>query len=129
MPLSIVILAAGQGTRMQSTRPKVLHSLAGKSLLQHVIDTGRGLEPEQIIVVVGHKAEQVYAALEGQNIHFVEQLEQLGTGHALKQCLDDITGDFRLAPAANCRTLVVHIQKNGWTLWIKGVFPTPINSV
>jgi bifunctional UDP-N-acetylglucosamine pyrophosphorylase/glucosamine-1-phosphate N-acetyltransferase len=90
MPLSIVILAAGQGTRMKSSRPKVLHRLAGKSMLQHVIDTSLGLEPEQIIVVVGHKAEQVQASLEGQNIHFVEQREQLGTGHALKQCLDEI---------------------------------------
>lgn len=90
MPLSIVILAAGQGTRMKSSRPKVLHHLAGKPLLQHVIDTSRELEPAQIIIVVGHKGRVVQAAMEGQDVRFVEQREQLGTGHALKQCLDDI---------------------------------------
>lgn len=90
MPLSIVILAAGQGTRMKSARPKVLHELAGKPLLQHVVDSSRALEPEQIIVVVGHGAEQVQTAMQGQGLYFVGQREQLGTGHALQQCLDHI---------------------------------------
>ena len=90
MSLSIVILAAGQGTRMKSARPKVIHELAGKSLLQHVIDASRALEPEQIIVVTGHGAEQVHAAMQGQDLNFVEQAEQLGTGHALAQCLGAI---------------------------------------
>ena len=90
MPLSIVILAAGQGTRMKSARPKVLHQLAGKPLLQHVVDSSRALEPEQIIVVVGHGADQVQAAMQGQDLYFVGQREQLGTGHALQQCLDHI---------------------------------------
>ncbi|NCF36881.1 MAG: NTP transferase domain-containing protein, partial [Gammaproteobacteria bacterium] len=79
MPLSIVILAAGQGTRMKSARPKVLHELAGKPLLQHVVDAGRALEPEQIIAVVGHGGELVQAAMQGQDLDFVEQREQLGT--------------------------------------------------
>ena len=90
MPLSIVILAAGQGTRMKSARPKVLHQLAGKPLLQHVVDAGRALDAGQVIVVVGHGAAEVRAALDGQNLVFVDQHEQLGTGHALKQCLGAI---------------------------------------
>lgn len=91
MSLSIVILAAGQGTRMKSARPKVIHELAGKPLLQHVVDSCRALEPGQIIVVTGHAAEQVHAVMQGQDLSFVEQTEQLGTGHALAQCLDAIT--------------------------------------
>ncbi len=90
MPLSIVILAAGQGTRMKSARPKVLHQLAGKPLLQHVVDSGRALEPEQIIVVVGYGADQVQSAMQDQGLYFVVQREQLGTGHALQQCLEHI---------------------------------------
>jgi len=90
MPLSVVILAAGQGTRMKSARPKVLHELAGRPLLQHVVDAGRALEPEQIIVVVGHGGEQVQRAMRGQELEFVVQSEQLGTGHALQQCLEQV---------------------------------------
>ena len=90
MPLSVVILAAGQGTRMKSARPKVLHELAGKSLLQHVVDSSRALEPEQIVVVIGHAAAEVEAAMQGQQLEFVEQSEQLGTGHALAQCLGSV---------------------------------------
>jgi len=90
MPLSIVILAAGQGTRMKSARPKVLHELAGRPLLQHVVDASRALEPEQIVVVVGHGGDQVQSAMQGQDLHFVDQPEQLGTGHALQQCLGRI---------------------------------------
>jgi bifunctional UDP-N-acetylglucosamine pyrophosphorylase/glucosamine-1-phosphate N-acetyltransferase len=89
MPLSIIILAAGQGTRMKSSRPKVMHSLAGKPLLQHVVDASVALEPDRIIVVVGHHAEQVREQMKGQDLIFVEQREQLGTGHAVAQCLSD----------------------------------------
>jgi bifunctional UDP-N-acetylglucosamine pyrophosphorylase/glucosamine-1-phosphate N-acetyltransferase len=91
MSLSIVILAAGQGTRMKSARPKLLHELAGKPLLQHIVDASRVIDPEQIIVVVGHGAEQVRSRMGDQGLSFVEQSEQLGTGHALQQCLDTIT--------------------------------------
>lgn len=91
MPLSIVILAAGQGTRMKSARPKVLHHLAGKPMLQHVIDTGRELDPDQVIVVIGHHSDQVREQMAEQNLEFVEQQEQLGTGHAVAQCLDVLT--------------------------------------
>ena len=87
MALSIIILAAGQGTRMKSDRPKVIHHLAGKPMLQHVVDTSKAIEPDQIIVVIGHKAEIVKEAMSGQSIEFVEQKEQLGTGHAVAQCV------------------------------------------
>jgi bifunctional UDP-N-acetylglucosamine pyrophosphorylase/glucosamine-1-phosphate N-acetyltransferase len=87
MALSIIILAAGQGTRMMSNRPKVLHHLAGKPMLQHVVDTSKALDPEQIIVVVGHKSELVKEVISAQSVHFIEQKELLGTGHAVAQCM------------------------------------------
>ena len=90
MSLTIVILAAGQGTRMKSARPKVIHELAGKPMLQHVVDCSRELDPGQIIVVTGHAAGQVHTVMQGQELVYVEQAEQLGTGHALAQCLDTI---------------------------------------
>ena len=90
MSLTVVILAAGQGTRMKSARPKVIHELAGKPILQHVVDRARELDPSQIIVVIGHGSEQVRAAMTDSDLDFVEQREQLGTGHALLQCLDRI---------------------------------------
>ncbi len=119
MPLTIVILAAGQGTRMRSARPKVLHELAGKPLLQHVVDSGRALEPEQIIVVVGHGAEQVQTAMQGQGLYFVGQREQLGTGHALQQCLNHInTGNAVLVlygdvPLVRAETMARMIENTG----------------
>ena len=103
MPLSIVILAAGQGTRMKSSRPKVIHELAGKPILSHVIDSSRQLQPAQIIVVIGHGAEQVHAMIDDADLSFVEQTEQLGTGHALRQCLDTITlGNDVLVLVGDC---------------------------
>jgi bifunctional UDP-N-acetylglucosamine pyrophosphorylase/glucosamine-1-phosphate N-acetyltransferase len=87
MKLGVVILAAGQGTRMRSSLPKVLHKLAGRPLLQHVISTAGALEPEQIVVVYGHGGEQVPAALSADGLTWVEQAEQLGTGHAVEQAL------------------------------------------
>ncbi|WP_280552582.1 bifunctional UDP-N-acetylglucosamine diphosphorylase/glucosamine-1-phosphate N-acetyltransferase GlmU [Halomonas sp. 25-S5] len=88
MTLDVVILAAGQGTRMRSTRPKVLHRLAGKPMVRHVIDTARGLEAERTHVVVGHGAEQVREALADCRVHFALQAEQKGTGHAVAQTLE-----------------------------------------
>jgi bifunctional UDP-N-acetylglucosamine pyrophosphorylase/glucosamine-1-phosphate N-acetyltransferase len=87
MPLSVVILAAGQGKRMNSDLPKVLQSLAGKPLLQHVIATARELDPAEIYVVYGHGGCQVQAALAHENVDWVLQAEQLGTGHALMQAM------------------------------------------
>lgn len=90
MSLSIIILAAGKGSRMKSARPKVIHRLAGKAMLQHVVNTGQLLKPEQILVVIGHESEQVIELMQGQDILFIEQSEQLGTGHAVMQCSDKI---------------------------------------
>jgi len=87
MVLNIVILAAGKGTRMHSDKPKVLHSLAGKSLLQHVVDSARTLNPAQIIVVYGHGGEMVPQSLQESKVKSVLQEPQLGTGHAVQQSL------------------------------------------
>lgn len=93
-PLHVVILAAGKGSRMRSSTPKVLHQVAGKSLLKHVIEASLELNPEQIHVVVGHAKEQVIEAFADHNdsakLNWVEQTKQLGTGHAVAQALPAI---------------------------------------
>jgi bifunctional UDP-N-acetylglucosamine pyrophosphorylase/glucosamine-1-phosphate N-acetyltransferase len=91
--LSIVILAAGQGKRMNSDRPKVLQPLAGRPLLGHVIETARALEPKAIEVVYGHGGDQVRAAFAGESVGWALQAEQLGTGHALMQAMPSIADD------------------------------------
>ena len=85
--MNIVILAAGTGKRMRSALPKVLHRLAGRPLLAHVIDTARTLQPARIVVVVGHGADAVREAVAAPDIAFALQAEQLGTGHAVQQAL------------------------------------------
>lgn len=85
--MNIVILAAGTGKRMRSALPKVLHPLAGRPLLSHVIATARALQPSRLVVVVGHGAEQVQAAVGAPDVQFAVQAEQLGTGHAVRQAL------------------------------------------
>lgn len=85
MSLSIVILAAGKGTRMKSSTTKVMHKLAGRPLVEHVIDTAQGLEPRNLTVVTGNGADQVKPLLEVKKIVEVIQHEQLGTGHAVMQ--------------------------------------------
>lgn len=86
--LNIVILAAGLGKRMQSDLPKVLHPLAGKSMLAHVIENARRLNPDRIVVVVGHGAERVQAAFADQpDLQFALQRPQQGTGHAVQQAV------------------------------------------
>ncbi len=121
MPLSIIILAAGKGTRMNSIKPKVIHQLAGKAMLQHVVDTSRQLNPDQIIVVVGHESEQVISTLQGQNIIWVEQTDQLGTGHAVMQCNDSVHpgndilvlyGDVPLISIETLQTLISESSEN-----------------
>lgn len=84
-PLSVVILAAGEGKRMKSALPKVLQPLAGRPLLAHVIDTARALEPAAIHVVYGHGGERVREALPAEAVQWTLQAQQLGTGHALLQ--------------------------------------------
>ena len=93
MPLEIVILAAGQGKRMRSNLPKILHPLAGRPLLSHVLDTARALAPSRIVVVHGNGAEQVRSAFPDAQIEWALQAEQLGTGHAVQQALPSISPD------------------------------------
>ena len=92
-PLSVVILAAGQGKRMRSDLPKVLQPLAGRALLQHVISTTRQLSPQQIPVVYGHGGEQVQAAMKHEPLDWALQAEQKGTGHAVAQAMPGIPDD------------------------------------
>jgi len=115
MNLSVVILAAGQGKRMNSDLPKVLQPLAGRPLLQHVISAARGVNPDDIYVVYGHGGAQVQAALAQENVEWILQAEQLGTGHAVMQAMcvipDDHTvlvlyGDVPLIRAATLQKLV-----------------------
>lgn len=90
MPIDVVILAAGQGSRMKSSLPKVLHPLAGRPMIQHLLDTVKQLNDARIHLIVGHGADQVQKALEGQKINYVFQHEQLGTGHAVAQSLPSL---------------------------------------
>jgi bifunctional UDP-N-acetylglucosamine pyrophosphorylase/glucosamine-1-phosphate N-acetyltransferase len=83
--INVVVLAAGQGKRMRSRLPKVLHALAGRPLIAHVIATARALKPARICVVYGHGGEQVPQAITAPDLRFVQQQPQLGTGHALAQ--------------------------------------------
>ena len=115
MALSVVIMAAGKGTRMRSARPKVLHALGGKPLLGHVVGTAEALAPARCIVVTGHGAEAVEAAFAGEQRVFVRQMPQLGTGHAVQQAVpalpdDGITlvlnGDVPLIRESTLRALV-----------------------
>lgn len=93
MSLDIVILAAGQGTRMRSALPKVLHPVAGNSMLGHVIHSARQLQPQGMHVVIGHGAEVVRERLAADDLNFVLQDKQLGTGHAVAQALPHLTAD------------------------------------
>jgi bifunctional UDP-N-acetylglucosamine pyrophosphorylase / glucosamine-1-phosphate N-acetyltransferase len=113
--MNIVVLAAGMGKRMRSDLPKVLHRLAGRSLLAHVLDTSRTLSPDRIVVIHGHGGEQVQAALGAPDLAWARQAPQLGTGHAVMQALphlDDavptliLYGDVPLTRADTLRRLV-----------------------
>src|SRR3569832_1549879 len=93
MNLSVVILAAGQGPRMRSKLPKVLHAIGGRLLLSFVVDTARVLKPSAVHIVYGHGGMQVRAALQDLPVRWVEQTQQLGTGHAVAQALPSIVDD------------------------------------
>jgi bifunctional UDP-N-acetylglucosamine pyrophosphorylase/glucosamine-1-phosphate N-acetyltransferase len=118
MALNVVIMAAGKGTRMKSARPKVLHKLAGRSLLQHVLDAVASVgdaASRHTIVITGHGAEQVEAACAGQGLRFARQMPQLGTGHAVQQAVPVLAeahettlvlnGDVPLIRAATAQAL------------------------
>ncbi len=91
MSLNVVILAAGQGTRMRSKLPKVLHQVGGKSMLAHTITTAENLGADRIIVVYGHGGEAVRSAIQNEKVEWVEQAERLGTGHAVQQAIPFFT--------------------------------------
>ena len=96
MPLSIVILAAGQGKRMKSDLPKVLQPLAGRPLLSHVLETAKSLGADAIHVVYGHGGDQVRERLKDEPVNWVLQAEQLGTGHAVAQAMPAIPDDHQV---------------------------------
>jgi bifunctional UDP-N-acetylglucosamine pyrophosphorylase/glucosamine-1-phosphate N-acetyltransferase len=117
-PVDVVVMAAGKGTRMKSSKPKVLHRLGGRALAQHVIDTAAGVSARSVVVVTGHGAEAVEAGLsapDGLTLKYVRQEPQLGTGHAVQQAtpaLDDdgvvlvLNGDVPLIEASTLSGLV-----------------------
>ncbi|CAA0104263.1 Bifunctional protein GlmU [Zhongshania aliphaticivorans] len=90
MTLDVVILAAGQGSRMRSKLPKVLHNIAGKSMLQHVVDTTEKISADNIHIVIGHGADKVKTSISNPKVQWAIQAEQLGTGHAVNQALPAI---------------------------------------
>ena len=91
-PLAAIILAAGQGTRMKSDLHKVLHPIAGKPMLHHLLDTVDSIGVERIVVVVGARREQIEDSVKGRNVAIAVQAEQLGTGHAVAQAHDALAG-------------------------------------
>ena len=95
-PLHVVILAAGQGSRMKSALPKVLHPVAGRPMLHHVIATAKQLGAEKIHTVIGHGADRVRETTSEASVNWVTQSEQLGTGHAVAQALPDLPDDARV---------------------------------
>ncbi len=125
MALTIVILAAGQGQRMNSDTPKVLQPLAGRAILSHVLDTAEALQPDAVNVVYGHGGETVRDAFAGRQVGWSLQAEQRGTGHALTQALPQIPddhgllvlyGDVPLVTAASLQTLMSQTATGGIAL-------------
>ncbi|CAH2901317.1 MAG: N-acetylglucosamine-1-phosphate uridyltransferase (EC / Glucosamine-1-phosphate N-acetyltransferase (EC [uncultured Paraburkholderia sp.] len=121
--MNIVILAAGTGKRMRSALPKVLHPLAGRPLLAHVIDTARTLKPTRLVVVIGHGAEAVRETVAAPDLQFAVQEQQLGTGHAVQQALPLLDpsvptlvlyGDVPLTRASTLQALVERAGKDGY---------------
>ncbi len=117
MSLNVVVMAAGKGTRMKSQRPKVLHRLAERSLLQHVLDTCAALKADRVVVITGHGADEVEAAVGGGGTVFARQMPQLGTGHAVQQAVPQLVaapggttlilnGDVPLIRAETAQALV-----------------------
>lgn len=133
MGLHIVILAAGRGQRMRSTLPKVLHTIAGQSMLEHVISTAQLLQPEKIHVIIGHGAETIQAACQDLQVNWITQTEQLGTGHAVLQALPHIPkkaqilvlyGDVPLLRAETLQALLQITQADALGLLVATV-PNP----
>lgn len=125
MQIKTIILAAGQGTRMRSSTPKVLHKVADKPLLQHVYDMSDNLDNNSIVIVYGHGGEQVKNSLNNIAANWVEQRKQLGTGHAVQQAEDYINdddvvlilyGDVPLLKGATVETLLENVTDSSIAL-------------
>ena len=132
-PRVAVILAAGKGTRMKSALPKVLHRAAGRPLLQWVVDAARAAGCERILVVVGHGAERVREEIQGDDLGWVLQAEQRGTGHALAQAEAEIPGDATVlvlsgdVPLVQTSTLdrLAEAADEGWGAMTVAELPDP----
>ena len=122
-PVTVVILAAGLGTRMKSRRAKVLHEAGGRTLIEHTVDSALSVaKPDRVFVVVGHQADEVRKAVQGCGVQFIHQTEQKGTGHAMiagRQSLAPLGGllvvyygDCPLIPAAVLASLVEHQEQS-----------------
>lgn len=131
--LNIVILAAGKGTRMYSNTPKVLHEVGGKPILGHVIECAKVLNPSKIIVVYGYGGGTVREAFATENITWVNQAEQLGTGHAVLQALPYLDadaqslimlGDVPLVDVATCQALIAKASSKLAILSFNKIDPT-----
>ena len=125
MKITTIILAAGKGTRMRSELPKILHKIANRPLLQHVYDTAKQLQHNTVKIVVGHGAEQVTETLKHLEADWVEQKQQLGTGHAVQQVSDQIAdadtvlilyGDVPLLKLATVKLLINNVNDQSLAL-------------
>ncbi len=125
MTLTTIILAAGKGTRMRSEMPKVLHQVAGRPLLEHVYDTSKQLPGNRVNIVYGHGAEQVRNRLSHLDAQWIEQVQQLGTGHAVQQAIDYVNdedtvlilyGDVPLLKLSTIETLIANAGSNALAL-------------
>ena len=123
MSAAIVVLAAGQGKRMHSNLPKVMHRVAGKPMVEHVLDTARAVSDARPVLVYGHGGAQLRAGLAHRDLTWVEQAEQLGTGHAVAQTLEDLPneglvlilyGDVPLLRAASLEALLSAAAESGF---------------
>ncbi|TAK64857.1 bifunctional UDP-N-acetylglucosamine diphosphorylase/glucosamine-1-phosphate N-acetyltransferase GlmU [Methylobacter sp.] len=125
MKITTIILAAGKGTRMRSELPKILHEIANRPLLRHVYDTAKQLENNTVKVVVGHGAELVTGALSHLDADWIEQKQQLGTGHAVQQTSDQIAdsdtvlilyGDVPLLKLITVKLLISNVNDRSMAL-------------
>ncbi len=125
MKITTIILAAGKGTRMRSELPKILHKIANRPLLQHVYDTAKQLQKNTVKIVVGHGAELVTEALKDFDVDWIEQKQQLGTGHAVQQVSDQIAdadtvlilyGDVPLLKLATAELLIANVNDQSLAL-------------
>src|SRR4051812_25509665 len=135
--LTVVILAAGLGTRMKSSKAKVLHRVGGKTLIERVVGTALTLTtPERVFVVVGHQADRVRETLAGRGVRFIEQREQKGTGHALMAGRDALaplggllmvlSGDCPLISCDTlCRLISFHIETGAAATLITTLLDNP----